>query len=77
MRTSVAWPIVDPFQTAIRTFERIVNVIEARVACARVGFRKRQLIVEMSMIDTEPAAARRAGAFRIFIAKPALHDSPL
>jgi len=77
MRTSVAWPIVDPFQPAIRTFERIVNVIEARVACARVGFRKRQLIVEMSMIDTEPAAARRAGAFRIFIAKPALHDSPL
>src|SRR5947208_3897335 len=32
--------------------------------------------IKMSTIGTELAAARRAGAFRIFIAKPALHDSP-
>src|SRR5262249_16792004 len=67
--------VIYPFQAAIGTFQRVVNVVVARVAGTRVGLRNRHLIVIMGVVMTEAASAGSAGAFRILLTKPAHHGS--
>jgi hypothetical protein len=72
---SMIWPVVDPLQTAIGTFQRVINVIEARIPCARVRFGQGHFVVKMRMIRTETTPARRACTLCVFVTKPALHGS--
>jgi hypothetical protein len=67
--------VIYPFQTAIGTLQRVIDVVVARVSGTGVGLRNRHLIVTMGVVVAEAASAGSAGAFGILLTKPAHHGS--
>jgi hypothetical protein len=65
---------VPPFQPAIRAFQRVVDVVVAGKARARIGFGKRHLIVDMRVFMAQAPATCGARSSGFVVTEPAFHQ---
>src|SRR5262249_49107994 len=67
----------SPFEAAVRALEGAVDVVVGGVAGAGVGFRQRHLVVDVRVVMTQAAAARRTGPPGFHLTEPAFHGCNL